>query len=90
MNVDTVMTEIAHMCADNVTVPPDSYCCGAAGDRGFMFPEVARSATRDERADIKDKKFDGCYSLARTCEISMMDSIKMPYESIVYLVDETI
>lgn len=90
MKVDTIMTEIAAMCADKVTVPSNAYCCGAAGDRGFMFPEVAVSATRDERADIQGKEFDGYYSLARTCEISMMDSIKRPYESIVYLVDETI
>lgn len=90
MNVDATMSEIAHACAEKVTVPPNGYCCGAAGDRGFIFPEVAVSATRDERADIEGKEFDGCYSLARTCEISMMDSIKRPYESIVYLVDETI
>lgn len=87
--VNTTLVEVAKKCAKDVYLPLNNRCCGAAGDRGFMFPEVAYSATRDEREEIKDMSFDGCYSLARTCEISMMDNIGRPYESIVYLVDET-
>lgn len=87
--LDKVMEQIAAKCSDNYLVPPNSYCCGSAGDRGFIFPEVAKAATRDEKRDIDGRTFDGCYSLARTCEISMMDTIGQPYESIAYLVDET-
>ena len=86
---DVMMRRLAEMCAEHVDVPDNAYCCGAAGDRGFIFPEVARSATVAERREIGEKRYDGCYSLARTCEISMMDTIDRPYESIVYLVDET-
>lgn len=89
IGADKPLRRIAEQCAGKVTVPDDSYCCGAAGDRGFIFPEVARSATRDERREIADRQFDGFYSLARTCEISMEATIGRPYESIVYLVDET-
>lgn len=89
IGADTPFEMIARQCAGKVTVPANSYCCGAAGDRGFIFPEVARAATRDEREEIGDTTFDGYYSLARTCEISMADTIGRPYESIVYLVDET-
>ena len=84
-----MMRRLAEMCAEHVDVPDNAYCCGAAGDRGYIFPEVARSATVAERREIGEKRYDGCYSLARTCEISMMDTIDRPYESIVYLVDET-
>ena len=83
------MEEIAGKCAREVVVPVNCQCCGAAGDRGFLFPEVAASATADEWRETERDTFDGCYSLARTCEISMMDSIGRPYESIAYLVDET-
>lgn len=83
------MVEIAEKCADSYELPYNCYCCGAAGDRGFIFPEVAKSATRDELQEVKGKEFDGYYSLARTCEISMMDTMGLPYESIVHLVDET-
>ena len=84
-----VMVRIAEKCAGKVTVPNNSFCCGAAGDRGFIFPEVAKAATRDERAEIEGEIYDGCYSLARTCEISMMGTVGRPYESILYLIDET-
>ena len=83
------MEEVARKCAGEVTVPVNCQCCGAAGDRGFIYPEVARSAVAEERREIENRSFDGYYSLARTCEISMMDTIDRPYESLVYLVDET-
>lgn len=89
LNLQEMMEEIAGKCAREVVVPVNCQCCGAAGDRGFLFPDVAASATSDERREIEHDTFDGCYSLARTCEISMMDSIGRPYESIAYLVDET-
>lgn len=90
MNLTPVMLDIARKCAREVVLPDNWGCCGASGDRGFIFPELSESATRDERHEISDQQFDGCYSLARTCEIVMQDHIKQPYESIVYLVDETI
>lgn len=89
LGVDSLLEKVARMCAREVVVPPNGYCCGAAGDRGFIFPEVAKGATLDERRDIGDEKFDGYYSLARTCEMSMMDTMSLPYESILYLVEET-
>lgn len=89
LNLQEKMEEVARKCARKVTLPINCQCCGAAGDRGFIFPEVARSAVADERKEVEGEKFDGCYSLARTCEISMTDTIDRPYESLVYLVDET-
>lgn len=89
LRLDDTMADIARQCASEVVIPVCSQCCGAAGDRGFIYPEVAASATSEERQEIASQTFDGCYSLARTCEISMMDTIGCPYESIVYLVDET-
>ena len=83
-------SDIARKCAREVILPDNWGCCGASGDRGFIFPELSDSATRDERDEIGHESFDGCYSLARTCEIAMQDHIEQPYESIVYLVDETI
>ena len=83
------MEKIALQCSERYYIPPTSTCCGAGGDRGFLFPEVAKTSTRDEMEEIGDRQFDGCYSLARTCEISMMATIGKPYESIIYLVDET-
>ncbi len=90
LNLQQTMVKVAKKCALEVVVPINCQCCGAAGDRGFIFPEVAKSATEPEKREIESAKFDGCYSLARTCEISMMGTIDRPYESLAYLVDETI
>lgn len=101
LKVNTLMIEVAKKCALRVTVPEDARCCGAAGDRGFLFPEVSRTGTRDEKANIsrladgtaspsgQKQEFDGYYSLARTCEMILTQYIGHPYESIIYLVDET-
>lgn len=89
LKVQDAMEEIARKCAKEVTVPVNCQCCGAAGDRGFIYPEVADSAVAEERKEVEGKDYDGYYSLARTCEISMMSTIGRPYESIAYLVDET-
>lgn len=89
LGLQDAMERVARQCAREVDVPVNSQCCGAAGDRGFIYPEVARSATAPERSEIGDKDYDGCYSLARTCEISMNGTIGRPYESLIYLVDET-
>lgn len=87
--LDKKFIEVANKCACRVDIPDNAHCCGAAGDRGFIFPEVAKAATAPEKRETEDKNYDGYYSLARTCEISMTDTIGRPYESIVYLVDET-
>ncbi|MCM1028459.1 MAG: FAD-binding oxidoreductase [Pseudoflavonifractor sp.] len=89
LHLDSAMASLATQCADEVVTPRDSFCCGGAGDRGFLFPKVAASATHYERDETAGLHFDGCYSLARTCEISMMATIGRPYESIAYLIDET-
>lgn len=89
LGLQDAMERVARQCARQVDVPVNCQCCGAAGDRGFIYPEVARAATAPERAEIAGRHYDGCYSLARTCEISMNDTIVRPYESLIYLVDET-
>lgn len=89
MGYTPLLEAIARQCADEVILPKNWGCCGASGDRGFVFPELSQSATRDEKRELQGQSFDGCYSLARTCEINMRDHMDFPYESIVYLVDET-
>src|SRR4030095_5964411 len=34
--------------ADEVFIPPGATCCGFAGDRGLLHPELPASALRDE------------------------------------------
>lgn len=75
--------------ADNVTVPKYAGCCGMAGDRGFLFPELTAAATNPEALELSEESYSGYYSSTKTCEMAMSDAAKENYESILYLVDET-
>jgi D-lactate dehydrogenase len=79
---------VAAACAEEVVVPYALGCCGAGGDRGFLYPELADAAVHDEALEVAGRAFDGAYSLARTCEIVLSDRTGRAYESLVYLVDE--
>jgi D-lactate dehydrogenase len=76
--------------ADHVDVPILAGCCGMAGDRGFFFPELTKSATHFEANEAKLINYDGYYSSAKTCEMNMSDNVGKNYESIVYMLDECI
>jgi D-lactate dehydrogenase len=79
---------IAHFFADRVTVPQRAGCCGMAGDRGFLFPELTASATAPEAEEVKMIKYDGYYSSTKTCEIAISAAVNADYESIIHLADE--
>ncbi len=79
---------IAAHFADEVTQPLFAGCCGMAGDRGFLHPELTGSATAKESKEVKSCDYDGYYSSSKTCEIALSDSVGQNYSSILRLVDE--
>ena len=87
MKLKEKFSTVAQACAENVILPKDVHCCGFAGDRGFSFPELNRSAL----ASLKDSLPEDCqagYSNSRTCEIGLSLHSGISYQSIVYLVDK--
>jgi D-lactate dehydrogenase len=86
--LDGKLIQIARACAAAVTVPENLNCCGFAGDRGLLFPELTLSATQDETAEVLSKTYDGYYSTNLTCEIGMRMATKKPYRSFLYLLEE--
>ncbi len=81
--------KIANYFAEKVTVPKNAGCCGMAGDRGFLFPELTHSATLPEATEVRAVEYDGYYSSTKTCEMALTEAVKKNYESILYLADET-
>jgi D-lactate dehydrogenase len=69
-------------------VPPSAFCCGFAGDRGMLHPELTASATRPEAEEVAARSFDAFVSSNRTCEIGMTSGTGNPYVSIVQLLEE--
>jgi D-lactate dehydrogenase len=90
MKTEDRFISVAKHFADSVTVPKNAGCCGMAGDRGFLFPELTACATADEAREVRQQKYDGYYSTTKTCEIALSAAVKQNYESILYLVDESI
>jgi len=88
MKTGDKFSAIARHFAENVVIPIHSGCCGMAGDRGFLFPELTASATAAEANDLKSITANGYYSSTRTCEMAMTEAVKQNYVSILYLVDE--
>jgi D-lactate dehydrogenase len=83
---DLVRVASAH--AESVTVPAGAECCGFAGDRGFLVPELTRSATAREASEVRAMDGAALYSTCRTCEIGMSRAVGRPYRSLVHLVRE--
>jgi len=82
---DKLMT-IAGRCSAQVVTTDEVQCCGFAGERGFMRPELNEHALRHLKASLPGSCQSG-YSTSRTCEIGLSEMAEMPYESILYLVE---
>ncbi|RYY21698.1 MAG: 4Fe-4S dicluster domain-containing protein, partial [Chitinophagaceae bacterium] len=90
MKTEDKFLKLAKHFAREVTIPHHAGCCGMAGDRGFLIPELTASATHDEATEVKQVKYDGYYSSTKTCEIALSEATEENYISIMYLVDEAI
>jgi D-lactate dehydrogenase len=88
LKIEDAFTNLAKHFAKEVIVPKNNSCCGMAGDRGFLFPELTTSATNQEAKELNNVVCDGYYASTKTCEMAMSQAINTNYESILYLVDE--
>lgn len=85
MEVDKYLYEIAQKCAREVVII-DSNCCGFAGDRGFLLPELNKHGLRNLKLQSSD--CDKGYATSRTCEIGLSLHSGITFNSILYLVEE--
>jgi len=81
---------LANHYAAKVTVPLNAGCCGMAGDRGFLFPELTASATLPEALEVSRNQYEGYYSSTKTCEMALSQAMGENYESILFLLDEAV
>lgn len=84
LSVDQTLLNIAKACAKEV-VMVDSNCCGFAGDRGFILPELNKHGLRY----LKEQVYgcDSGYATSRTCEIGLSHHSGIEFKSILYLLD---
>lgn len=87
MKLNHSLAGIANAISSDVLVPAHAGCCGMAGDRGFLVPELTAGAVRQELDEVKALDTDACYASATTCEISLSHLAGKQYKHIAYLVD---
>jgi D-lactate dehydrogenase len=82
------LERVARALADEVIVPAGTGCCGMAGDRGLLHPELPVSALRDAVADLEGRDLDACLCSNRTCELALEQITGRPYASFVFPLEE--
>jgi D-lactate dehydrogenase len=87
MGLHNALLTLARAIADEVVIPDDWQCCGFAGDRGLLHPELTASATRGEAAFIAQRQYSAYASVNRTCEIAMAQATGTTYYHLLELVE---
>lgn len=64
-----------------------TYCCGFAGNKGFITPELNTSATKPLAEFFNTLPLMRCFSSSSTCEIGLSDATNRPWQHIIYLLD---
>lgn len=75
----------ARACAEDVVVPGAAGCCGFAGDRGMLHPELTASATKPEATEVRERQYDAYLSTNRTCELGMSRATGHTYRHVLEL-----
>lgn len=88
MGLNGKLLDLAHRCSSRVLVPKGVGCCGFAGDKGFTRPELNNYALRKLRPQIEKAGVKRGFSNSRTCEIGLTTHSGVPYQSLIYLIDE--
>jgi len=88
LGLTELLRQVAEKCATEVLLPDDINCCGFAGDKGFIIPNLNKHGLRKSVAQVKDAGVVAGYSNSRTCEVGCATYTGIPYMSIMYLVDE--
>jgi len=76
------LIEVAEAITDSVHLPISTTCCGFAGDRGFLHPELTASATKTEATDVR-RAGSTVLSSNRTCEVGLEQATGLLCESVV-------
>jgi D-lactate dehydrogenase len=87
LGVNAELAALAEALAERVVVPESAGCCGFAGDRGFLHPELSASATAAEAREVAAVDGDAHICANRTCEIGLSRATGETYESFIYLLE---
>lgn len=87
MKLTGKLKSVGDSCSSNCNMPSNSGCCGMAGDRGMLYPDLIDSATKEEVNEINSGNYSGFYSSSRTCELALSETSGNEFESVLRLVE---
>lgn len=90
MGLNPALVQVAEAVADSVQVPERWGCCGFAGDRGMLHPELTASATAAQAADVAEMDAAAHASCNRTCELGMTRATGRDYRHVLELLSEAV
>ena len=90
LGLNPALVTVAKAVAAKVDVPVANGCCAFAGDRGMLHPELTRSATRREAADVAKLGAQAHAACNRTCELGMTRATGQPYRHVLELLAEQV
>jgi D-lactate dehydrogenase len=85
------LVQLAGFVSDDVTVPVAWGCCGFAGDRGLLHPELTAAATAPEASEVSalgSPAGTAYVSCNRTCEIGMARATGEDYRHVLEILEE--
>ena len=81
------LSQVASAAAEEVHVPLEWNCCGYAGDRGMLHPELTEAATKREAEEVAELGAQCHASSNRTCELGMTAATGKDYEHVLEILE---
>lgn len=92
MGLGADLMALAQRCAHQLVIPDTLNCCGFAGDRGLLYPELPAAALEDAKAELKqrlgEQAADAYCSSSRSCEMGLSLELDQHFVSIAMLVED--
>jgi D-lactate dehydrogenase len=88
LGLDGKLREIASALAEEVLQPASGTCCGMAGDRGLLHPELPAAALQATRTQLAGRQVSSCICSNRTCEIALEGATGRPFASFALLLEQ--
>ena len=82
------LVEIASLMSDEVVVPAATGCCGMAGDRGWLHPELPASAMRDVGGELDGRDSTPACRATGLARSALRQVTGQPYASFVLALEE--
>lgn len=88
LGLENTMLELARLCTKGEIFKEQTACCGFAGYKGFLYPELNKNATQNFKKFYAKTAVKRGFSNSSTCEIGLSDASGFSWQHIAYFLDQ--